>query len=227
MWFDTLPANRTWASLWYDYIICQTCGAIRKTGGTCPACQAPMPPVSERVVLSNGEERIIPRAFMGAEGRYEDYLYLDLLEREWKRPVVDAQPADPRQTTQPPSRSAIILVFWTYFETRIDRLLRRSMHALPPAIADDLLRRYASIGSRVDKLYRVLFSTTYWSDLQAAGYQSTAKLLQEVHRRRNDFAHGTPSAIDDALIARLVAGLKEEHEGWIAVFNKRVPQPRP
>ena len=26
----------------------------------------------------------------GAEGRYEDYIYLEMLEREWKRPVAGA-----------------------------------------------------------------------------------------------------------------------------------------
>ena len=28
----------------------------------------------------------MPPTFMGAEGRYEDYVYLQMLQREWERP---------------------------------------------------------------------------------------------------------------------------------------------
>ena len=38
--------------------------------------------------------------------------------------------------------------------------------------------------------------------------------------------HGHPEAIDDALVEELVAGLKDEHEGWIAVFNRRLREAR-
>ena len=38
--------------------------------------------------------------------------------------------------------------------------------------------------------------------------------------------HGHPEAIDDALVEELVAGLKDEHEGWIAVFNRRLKEAR-
>lgn len=27
------------------------------------------------------------RTFMGAEGRYEDYVYLEMMQREWNRPI--------------------------------------------------------------------------------------------------------------------------------------------
>jgi hypothetical protein len=49
-----------------------------------------------------------------------------------------------------------------------------------------------------------------------------SQLLTRVHHRRNEFAHGHPEAIDDVLVEELVAGLKTEHESWIAVFNKRI-----
>ena len=32
-------------------------------------------------------EDLVPSAFIGAEGRYEDWVYLGMIEREWKRPV--------------------------------------------------------------------------------------------------------------------------------------------
>ena len=47
-----------------------------------------------------------------------------------------------------------------------------------------------------------------------------------VQKCRNRFTHGHPEAIDDALVEELVAGLKNEHEGWIAVFNRRLKEVR-
>lgn len=38
--------------------------------------------------------------------------------------------------------------------------------------------------------------------------------------------HGNPEAIDDTLVRDVVTGLKDEHEGWIAVYNKRRKESR-
>lgn len=119
-----------------------------------------------------------------------------------------------------------MLVFWSYFETRIDRLFRESMRIIRESIREDLLRRFASVGARVDRLYRIVFGTTYWSDLSELGFQSISKLLQRIQRGRNEFSHGQPAAINEQLITHLVEGLKDEHEAWIAVFNKRATQVR-
>jgi hypothetical protein len=86
---------------------------------------------------------------------------------------------------------------------------------------DVLLHRYATVGARLDRLYKIVFASTYWSDLIELGFENVAKLLQLVQKRRNEFAHGQPAAIDERLITSLVAALKDEHEAWIAVFNKR------
>ena len=53
-----------------------------------------------------------------------------------------------------------------------------------------------------------------------------AALLKKVERCRNRFTHGHPEAVDDALVEELVEGLKEEHEAWISVFNKRLRESR-
>jgi hypothetical protein len=74
------------------------------------------------------------------------------------------------------------------------------------------------------RLYKIVFAATYWSDLNELGLERVATLLQLVQKRRNEFAHGQPAAIDDGLINDLVATLKDEHEAWIAVFNRRVNQ---
>ena len=85
-----------------------------------------------------------------------------------------------------------------------------------------LLERHSSVGARMDRLYRVVFSSTYRGDLNDLGYGRVAALLKKVEQHRNRFIHGHPEAIDDALVKDLVVGLKDEHEAWIAVFNKRL-----
>jgi hypothetical protein len=161
-------------------------------------------------------------AQMGAEGRYEDWVYLQMLEREWKRPVTEADRLPgPDPTRQASPRAALVVLFWSYFETRIERLLRAAMRDVPPRLADDTLQRYTSIGSRLDRLYRVLFDTTYRADLTELGFEDISRHLAQVQERRNAFAHGDPRAIDDALVASVVDNLKREHEAWIAAYNRR------
>jgi len=162
---------------------------------------------------------------MGAEGRYEDWVYLKMLEREWKRPLTDAdQFSAIPSSKRPAARGVIVLLFWSYFETRVERLLRDSVRNIPGSIAEDLLRRYSSIGARLDRLYRILFATTYWLDLADLGFAPVSELLQQVQQSRNAFAHGQPEAINEALVLNLVGALRDEHESWIAVFNKRATQ---
>jgi hypothetical protein len=108
----------------------------------------------------DGKEMVVSSTFMGAEGRYEDWVYLQMLEREWKRPVTETDrlsESDP--TRQPSPRAAIVVLFWSYFETRVERLLRAAMRDVPSRLAEDTLQRYSSIGSRLDRLYCVLFET--------------------------------------------------------------------
>ncbi len=159
---------------------------------------------------------------MGAEARYEDWVYLRMLEREWKRPLtdIDGLPDIP-ESMRPAARAALVLIFWSYFETRIDRLFREGMRDIREAIQKDLLHRYGTVGARLDRLYAIVFASTYWSDLSELGFEDVARLLQVVQKRRNEFAHGQPAAIDEKLINDVVAALKDEHEAWIAVFNKR------
>jgi hypothetical protein len=172
--------------------------------------------------LSDGTEHQVPAVFMGAEGRYEDYVYLKMIEREWKRPITEADRfLDVAERSRPSPRAVVVLLFWSYFETRIERLLRQAMRQLPEAVVEDMLQRYGSIGARLDRLYQILFSASYWSDLKEAGFEQVGTQLRRLQQQRNAFAHGHPEAIDDALVAALVGFLKDEHEAWIAVFNKR------
>jgi hypothetical protein len=100
------------------------------------------------------------------------------------------------------------------------------MRSLPEAVSNELLERHAAIGQRLYRLYKIIFSTTYFDDLNELGFQDIAKTLADIHDRRNKFAHGSPKAIDDSAVTSLVACLKREHESWIAVFNRRAASVR-
>ncbi len=224
IWCDDLPADRTWATLWNGYITCSTCRGIRRVEHACAGCgSAPIKAEELTVALPDGRKVRMPPVFAGAEGRYEDWLYLQLMEREWKRPVIETASGASESAPKCSPRAALVLLFWAYFETRIDRLLKSSLEsaAVPEGLAEDALARHSAIGTRLYKLYPLLFGVTYFDDLTAIGFADVAKHLRDVHERRNAFAHGHPEAIDDELVARLVAFLRREHESWIAAFNKR------
>ena len=226
LWYEALSADESWFSLWSGYIRC-VCGGIRSPEAQCAVCDKELPNLDWVVVHdTDGNEHRVPPVFNGAEGGYEDWVYLRLLEREWLRPVeaelYDSIPKDHR----PSARAIVVLMFWSYFETRIQRLFRETAEAVPKMVMDHLLERHSSVGARMDRLYKVVFSTTYRADLSDLGYGKVAALLRRVQECRNRFTHGHPEAIDDALVEKLVAGLKEEHEGWIAVFNRRLKEAR-
>lgn len=149
-------------------------------------------------------------------------MYLEMLEREWRRPLTEAGLKVASLSRETSERAAIVVLYWSYFETRFERLLRAGMQSLPPRVTNDLLERTPSIGPRMDRLYRVLFNTTFRADLASLGFERVGQHLDRVQRHRNRFAHGDPSAVDDSLVAAVVENLKTEHEAWIALFNHRV-----
>lgn len=223
MWYEQLPEEKSWSRIWNDYTICGRCGGIRTFEGSCCVCgDAPFSMAPQLMRDDQGREYLLPAVFMGAEGRYEDWIYLGMIEREWKRPV-SASDRFPgiSPDKQPSPRASIVLLFWSYFETRIERLLRAGLSEVPSRLLDDVLRRSSAIGARLNDFYRIAFDATYKTDLEAVGYGHVWPLLAQVQERRNQFAHGQPQAIDDALVQVVVENIKIEHEAWIAVFNKR------
>jgi hypothetical protein len=222
-WYDNLPRNTSWASLWHGYVRCADCPGIRKLDEVCSGCGSPIPSnESLRVKLDNGTECLVPQAHAGGEAGFEDWLWLMMLESEWKRSLTEADRfLSVPEPSRPAARTAIVILFWSYFETRINRLIREGMNDLPAPIAKELMNRHGSIGSKLERLYRLLFSSTYWDDLITAGYPKIEALLKKVHAARNRFVHGHPEAIDNAIVAELVESLQAEHESWIAVFNMR------
>lgn len=223
MWYDALEPGQRWEGLWYGYIICE-CGGIRRIEGECPVCSAVLVNRSRELVrLEDSREVTLPAdAYMGAEARYEDYVYLNMMEREWRRPTSESHQLQPAALDGGSSeRSSIVVLYWSYFERRFERMLRAGMRRLPPRIAEDLLARHGSIGSRMNRLYHLVFETSFRGDLNAFGFGEIARHLRQVHESRNAFAHGKPGAIDDALVTSVVENLQQDHEAWIAIFNLR------
>lgn len=223
MWCDELEPGLSWSALWHGYIRCG-CGGIRRVEGLCPACNAPaakLPTIDFQD--DDGQLVSIPRlAFAGGERGIEDYIYLEMLEREWKRPIYPAARIRSLSAPQLSQRAAFVVLYWSYFETRIERLVESGTGSLPPRVAEELLTRHAGVGARMKSLYRILFGTTFRADLNALGFEQFGQHLDHVQDRRNAFAHGDPRAIDDALVTAVVENLKLDHEAWIAVFNRRV-----
>ena len=224
MWIDELLPGVSWTSLWSGYISCGNCSGIRSFENPCPACGADLPSNDECVIREeDGTEHVVPAAYVGAETRYEDWVYLQLMEREWARMVREPAPSEELAHAAACSTGAsIVLLFWTYFETRVAYLLRNALKDLLPRFLDDALKRYSSIGARLDRFYKVAFDSTYAADLVDLGHADVSNHLKRVQERRNSFAHGSPQSIDDALVRSVVEMLKPEHEAWIAVYNHRV-----
>src|SRR4029077_7645866 len=108
-----LPSGSSWSSLWKNYIICGCCRAIRRSDATCTIC-GDAPPKSEPMIvrLSDGTEHKVWPAAMGAEGRYEDWVYLEMLEREWKRPLTDEDRfLNIGEANRPAARAVIVIIF--------------------------------------------------------------------------------------------------------------------
>jgi len=225
MWYEDLPPDSSWTSLWSGYIRCGSCSGIRTFNDPCLACGADLPREEHTVRLDDGRELPIRPAYAGAETRYEDYVYLQLMEREWDRMSRDSSPQDRlRHTEQISTGASVVLLFWTYFETRLEHLLRDGLRHVPPSFLEDALNRYSTVGARLDRFYKIAFDSTYHSDLKFLGYSDVSVHLKEVQRQRNAFIHGSPQSIDDSLATAVVEMLKQEHEAWIAVYNDRVPR---
>lgn len=221
MWYDKLAAGKRWTSLIGDFVTCG-CGGIRTTSDTCPACAAEPYDVTPTVYRdSTGQVLQIYPAFCGAEGRREDYQLLALMEREWRRPKLET--ADQTWLTSGMSeRAAVVLLFWTYFETRINRLIAIGLTPLPDAVQKDMLNRYDSVTSHMKQLYEIVFGVRYLDDLIAVGAESIGGHLARVQDARNRFVHGKPEALSDSLVEAVVRNLKAEHDAWVCVFNRRI-----
>lgn len=226
MWYEALEEGKGWTSLISDFIACE-CGGIRTVSAKCLACGSePYDLAPEVYEDSSGRKHQVGRSFRGAEGRREDYQLLALMQREWHRPHLE--PVEQSWLTSGMSeRASVVLLFWTYFESRMNRLVTLGLRPLPENVQNDLSSRYDSVTSHMKQLYQILFGVKYLDDLIAVGGESISGHLARVQDARNRFVHGDPEALSDALVEAVVHNLKAEHDAWIAVFNRRISVMRP
>jgi hypothetical protein len=221
MWFEALPPGRGWTSLVSDHVLCG-CKGIRTVTLACPACgSAPYDLSLLSFETEAGVRFAVPPAFPGAEGRPEDYQLLTLMEREWRRPPFDSGEKS-WLTAGMSDRVTLVLLYWTYFESRMNRLVDLGLRTLPPGVKEELARRYDSVSSHMKALYQILYGVRYRDDLIAVGAEPVDGHLAQVQDARNRFVHGDPGAISDGLVERVVKNMKAEHDAWIAVFNRRI-----
>lgn len=101
----------------------------------------------------------------------------------------------------------------------MEQFFRTAIGGLPNGIGADLMKRYQTIGSRMDRLYKILFNRRMAEDLDALGHETVYTHLQEIKNRRNEFIHGNAEAIDDALVRETVDRLHEVQAAWLALYN--------
>ena len=88
-----------------------------------------------------------------------------MLRRPVDADLYDSIPDDHR----PSARAIVMLVFWSYFETRIERLFRETAEAVPEQVMDHLLDRHSFVGTRMDRLYKVVFQPRKGLILMSSG----------------------------------------------------------
>jgi hypothetical protein len=219
MWADDPEKNASWLGPWSHLIHCSECHALMTTL-RCPKCQKDYGADSYTVVEIDGEKRQIHAAFQGALS-WTTHSLLFLMKREWERPLADAPEWERTTGGRPSQRMLIVVLFWTLFEHLMDRLLDAGLASVSDGIRADLLRRYATIGSRMDRLYKLAFNTTMRDDLAACGYADVFDHLSMIQNHRNDFVHGNSEAINDDLVRRVVERLPDVQAAWLTLYNQR------
>lgn len=210
-----------WWGAWRDRIRCGTCRGLMDLKAPCHVCGCDYRNLQPTQYVVSGRVITVPPAFAGALD-WSPYVMLQLMEREWLRPLpkegkLSALP----QSNTPSSRVLLVLIFWTYFESLMGWFYDTATNGLPGTVGTDLLRRYNFIGARLDRLHKILFGVTYKDDLIQLGCGAIWQHLEGVQRQRNDFIHGNPESITDVLVENTVKMIPEFHEAWIKSFNMR------
>lgn len=210
-----------WFGAWRSLVRC-SCGALVYPDKKCPICSHDWASATLTLREPDGHLRRIPAAMMGAID-WADYVLLKLMHVEWIREAGHSQTlASIPQERRPSTRLILVILFWTLFERMIEQTFTVGLKALPPAVANDLLKRYSGIGNRIDRLYPLIFGKSLALDMRELGYERTYQHLMAVQRARNEFIHGHPEGITDALVEATVCRLHEVTQAWIAVHNKHV-----
>lgn len=220
MWADDPEQGKSWLGPWSGLIHCGRCHSLMR-GIVCSKCGQDYSVGAEMMVrMVDGVEHRVPRLIFQGALSWTTHSLLALMKREWERPLLEMDQGL-AMGKQPSQRMLIVVLFWTLFEHHMDRFFDAALGALPPSIRADLLRRYATIGSRMDRLYKLTFDSTLEKDLADLGHKDVYDHLLKVQNKRNEFVHGNSEAIDDALVLETVERLPAVQEAWLALYNHR------
>jgi hypothetical protein len=198
-------------ALWMGLTQCVNCNALHQVALPCPVCDHMVDLAPQRITI-DGEDHVVAAAAQGAVP-YSMYVMLNQIRLDLQRPLAPRQEAHGAG-----GRPMIPLMFWIMFEIMMDAFLRSSLAGDPES---ERLLKQPYIGGRLQKLYETQWGLTFWEDLERIGCGAAAEFLQRLQRQRNEFIHGDPQAIDDALISEVMANATATSRAWIQLFNER------
>lgn len=218
MWIDEPESKESWMGTWRGLITCAKCWGFIKPM-ICPLCGFDHSPGPPQKIIHEGKEYELPVAAFAGAIEWSTYMVLELMRREWNRPVVEDEVTS--WTFKVPQKSMIVILFWSLFETLMDKFFTSALRKIPKSISDDLLKRYSGIGSRTDRLYKILFGSSFKKDLEELGHLHIYNHIVNLQIKRNDFIHGNPNAIDQSVIDDTIKYLQDTQLAWIDLYNKR------
>jgi hypothetical protein len=212
-----------WWDAWKNRYRC-SCRALIDVKGACPFCGFDYSNLEPIALEVDGKLIKVQQGVPGALD-WSPLVMLQLMHRDWRRPLAEDDGLSPPGAGKPSSRLVLVLIFWTFFETLMGFLYETATSDLRPSVAEDLLNRYGSIGSRLDRLHRILFGVRYGDDLDQLGYAPIRQHLENVQRQRNAFIHGDAEAISEALVEETMKLFPSFQEAWIKTYNLRCARP--
>jgi len=209
-----------WYSHWHK-ISCGRCNAIIEPATVCPACGQDYRNAQtvRQIALDDGRVMTVHDAFLGAD-EWPQFVLLQLMFREWTRPLDETTRLSMPESKRPSARLVIVILFWTHFELLMTRLLERAARSLPDRVRHDLLARYTSVGSRMQRLYPILVGTSMKDDFNLIAAEEVYAHLLRVQTARNSFVHGNTEAIDDEIVFAVVEMVPKVDEAWMKLYNK-------
>ena len=135
LWYESMPDDWSWAFLWSGYVHRCMCGGIRTIDleAQCSACGKAWVEVEPAPLVTrdtDGHELRVKPDLAGAEGRYEDWVYLSMLEREWRDSSVRKEAWRGRCDGTADGNGLRIWVRWQVFRRGLARLSRGSRNSI-------------------------------------------------------------------------------------------------
>jgi hypothetical protein len=215
-----MSKHKNWLGPWSGLIHCGKCHALM-SGSQCPVCADQLSTERWMTVKVDGKDHQVPANIYEGALSWTAHSLLGLMRREWERPLLDEERSSAPLAKRCSQRVLVVILFWTLFEHLMDQFFQTAVSRLPRRVGADLMKRHQTVGSRMDRLYTMLFDTKIETDLGALGFSDVIPHLKRVQDARNAFVHGNAEAIDDALVSQTIERLQDVQAGWLALFNYR------